>query len=310
MALSGGAARLRIIQVSDIHVWRYSYNPFRLLNKRAVGIASLLAGRARNFRLERLQSVMDRVHNLKADHVLITGDLTTTALTAEFHDAKKALAAILLADPVKATVIPGNHDRYTTGSVRTRQFEASFGQYAPSERFPWLRQIGERTAILGLDPTRSHLSARGLLPPEQLMMARDLIAEPSLRPQRLIVACHYPVVAPPTYAAELAPKRMKNAEVVADWLREIGPHLFCCGHVHAAWAFVPPAIPNQLCLNSGAPLLRDSTGGRPPGFLEIDLDGASVSVKHHAWVGDGWEVRPMFQAADFFAATASAASLA
>ena len=198
---------------------------------------------------------------------------------------------------------------HTTGSVRTRQFEVNFGAYAPSDRFPWLRQIGDGTAILGLDPTRSHLSARGLLPAEQLMMARDLVAEPSLRPRRLIVACHYPVVAPPTYAAELHPKRMRNADAVAGWLREIGPHLFCCGHVHAAWAFVPPSIPNQLCLNSGAPLLRDSTGGRPPGFLEIDLDDASVTVKHHAWVGEGWEVRPMFQAPGFFATATTAASL-
>lgn len=299
---------MRIIHLSDIHVWRYSYNPFRLLNKRAVGIASLLAGRARKFRLERLEAVLERVQGLNPDHVLITGDLTTTALTAEFRDAKTALAQVL-ADPSRATVIPGNHDRYTTGSVRTRQFESNFGAYAPSERFPWLRRIDAETAILGLDPTRSHLSARGLLPADQLMMARDMIAEPSLRPRRLIVACHYPVAAPPTYAHELAPKRMKNALEVAEWLQGVGPHLFCCGHVHAAWAFVPPTIPNQLCLNSGAPLLRDSVGGRPPGFLEIDLDGDSVTVKHHAWFEEAWEVRLMLQDSDFFPAKTPAPSL-
>ncbi|WP_435016534.1 metallophosphoesterase family protein [Tundrisphaera sp. TA3] len=303
---------MRIIQLSDIHVWRYSYNPMRLFGKRAVGIASLIAGRAASFRLERLQAVMDRVHGIGADHILITGDLTTTALTAEFRDAKKALS-ILLADPTRVTVIPGNHDRYTSGSVRTRQFEVNFGAYAPSERFPWLRRIDDETSILGLDPTRSHLSARGLLPADQFRMARDLLAEPSLRSRRLIIACHYPVIAPPTYAEELFPKRMKNAEEVAGWLRGIGPHLFCCGHVHAAWAFQPATIPNQLCLNSGAPLLRDSTGGRPPGFLEIELDGPSVSVKHHAWVDTGkdtgWEVRPFYQAPNHFPAATSASSL-
>ena len=46
-------------------------------------------------------------------------------------------------------------------------------------------------------------------------MAREMLAEPATRPRRLIVACHYPVVAPPTYASELKPKRMKNAEEVA-----------------------------------------------------------------------------------------------
>ena len=42
---------------------------------------------------------------------------------------------------------------------------------------------------------------------------------------------------------------MINAAEVRDWLGGIGPHLYCCGHVHAAWAFRPPTIPNQLCLN-------------------------------------------------------------
>lgn len=296
---------MRIIHLSDVHIWRYSFNPLRLFNKRMVGIASLLAGRAKKFRLERLHEVVDRAVGLQADHILITGDLTTTALTAEFEDARAALAP-LLADPKRATVIPGNHDRYTSGSVRTRQFEATFGRFSPNDRFPWLRRIDEETAILGLDPTRSHLSARGLLPPYQLQMARDLAAEPSLRPRRLIVACHYPVAAPPTYAEELAPKRMKNADVVADWLRTLGPHLYCCGHVHAAWAFTPTVVPNQLCLNAGAPLLRDATGGRPPGFLQIDLEGPGLTVQHHAWTGTGWEVRPMVANASFFAAAPAA----
>ncbi len=103
---------------------------------------------------------------------------------------------------------------------------------------------------------------------------------------------------------------MKNDREVADWLATLGPHLYCCGHVHAAWAFVPPDLPNQLCLNSGAPLLRDPTGLRPPGFLEIELHDRDVSVLHHAWVGDDWEVRPLYQDPAFFPAPERSPSLA
>jgi 3',5'-cyclic AMP phosphodiesterase CpdA len=290
---------LRIIQLSDVHVWRYSYNPFHLFNKRVVGTASLLAGRAKKFRLERLEAVVDRVRSLGADHVLITGDLTTTALPAEFDDAREALAHLLY-DPARATVIPGNHDRYTTNSVRYRTFEATFGAYAPASNYPWLRYLDPFTAILGLDACRSHISAKGKLPNAQLAQAREILADPEHRPRRLIVASHYPVFAPPSYAAELKPKRMTNDREVADWLGTIGPHLYCCGHVHAAWAFRPPTLPNQLCLNSGAPLLRDPTGLRPPGFLEIEMHDRDVSVLHHAWVGNEWEVRPLFQDPAFF----------
>ena len=292
---------MRIIQLSDVHVWRYSYNPLHLINKRIVGIASLIAGRAANFRLERLDNVVERILSIPADHLLITGDLTTTALPAEFRDARAALSA-LLTDPSRVSIIPGNHDRYTNGSVRSREFEAHFGKFAPADRFPWLRWIDPETAILGLDPTRSHLSARGLLPPEQIEAARKLIREQARPPRRLILASHYPAVAPTNYAGELHPKRMKNADEVIRWLEGVGPHLYCCGHVHAAWAFTPTVLPNQICLNSGAPLLRDPTGLRPPGFLEIELHDTSVSVLHHAWVGEEWEVRPIFQNPAFFPA--------
>ena len=67
------------------------------------------------------------------------------------------------------------------------------------------------------------------------------------------IACHYPVAAPPEYAARLARKPIVNSADLVAWLKTIGPHIYCCGHVHAAWAFRPQSIPNQLCLNAGAP---------------------------------------------------------
>jgi 3',5'-cyclic AMP phosphodiesterase CpdA len=294
---------VRIIHLSDIHVWRYALNPLRLFNKRAVGMVELVLGRARKFRLERLDEVCARVRALAPDHVLITGDLTTTAQPEEFQTASLALSRLRL-EPGRLTVIPGNHDRYTAGSVRRRDFEKWFGGFAPAGGFPWLREIGPDTAILGLDASRAHLTAVGLVPPAQLAQARALLADPSERPRRLIVACHYPVAAPPAYGRELAIKQLKNAAEIAGWLRTIGPHLYCCGHVHAAWAFTPEGVPGQLCLNAGAPLLHDPTGLRPPGFLEILLRDEDVIVTHHAWDGSAWTAKPFHQAPQFFSTAA------
>jgi 3',5'-cyclic AMP phosphodiesterase CpdA len=292
---------MRIIHLSDIHVWRYVFNPLRLLNKRAIGMADLMLRRARRFQLGRLQGVLERVRSLAPDHVLVTGDLSTTALSEEFRLARGALGTLGL-EAACITVIAGNHDRYTSGSMRRRRFENWFGAFAASGEYPWLRKIGPGTAILGLDASRSHLTATGWLPPAQLAQARALVADPDLRPRRLIVACHYPVAAPPVYAHELALKRLKNAASLAAWLAEIGPHLYCCGHVHAAWAFLPPNVPDQLCLNAGAPLLRDRSGLRPPGFLEIVLHEEDVTVTHHAWADHAWTARALYQAPRFFAA--------
>jgi predicted MPP superfamily phosphohydrolase len=283
---------VRIVHLSDIHIWKYNFQLCRLASKRAVGMASLLAGRSRRFRLDRLGEVVARVRAVRPDHLLITGDLTTTSLPEEFLEARRALAD-LLGDPQNATVLPGNHDRYTTGSVRSRRFEQVFGAFAPETRFPWLRRLDPTTAILGLDASRSHWSARGRLPAAQLERARELLERADPRPDRLIIACHYPVEAPPAYEADLRPKRLVHSERFKRWLAGVGPHLYCCGHVHAAWAFVPPTLPNQLCLNAGAPLLRDPTGRRPPGFLEITLIDGMVEVVHHAWSGSEWSTRPL-----------------
>ncbi len=243
---------MKIVHLSDIHVWRYTWDPRRLMGRRAFGMMELLMGRARRFQLDRLAAVVDRVSGLKPDHIVITGDLTTTALPSEFREAARLLAP-LLTDPARVSIIPGNHDRITGRSFRSRRFEGTFGAFMPALTFPWIRRLDDATAILGLDPTRTRFSPRGRLPADQLAAAQALTSDPETRPKVLIVACHYPVAAPALYERELRFKRMDNDRAVRSWLAGIGPHLYCCGHVHAAWAFQPASLPNQLCLNAGAP---------------------------------------------------------
>jgi 3',5'-cyclic AMP phosphodiesterase CpdA len=296
---------VRIVHLSDIHFWQYAFNPVRLMSKRLTGMVALLAGRARRFRLAGIPRLVDRVRDLAPDHILITGDLTTTALPDEFRAARRALAD-WLDEPGRITIIPGNHDRYTWWAHRSRRFERFFGEYAPRHRYPWLRPIDPTAAILGLDPTRAAVTARGLLPPDQLAEARELVAAARSRAMRLIVACHYPVEVPAEYARELLGKRLINAAEVRRWLATIGPHLYCCGHVHAAWAFRPAEVPDQLCLNPGAPLLWGHSGRNPPGFLEILLDGDDVLAHHHSWDGEAWHVRTIHRDDGFFAPLARA----
>ena len=125
-----GSKRLRIVHLSDIHFWRIAFKLSNLLNKRAVGTLHLLLGRARRFRLERAADVVEKVLEREPDHILITGDLTTTSLEQEFVDARLGLTR-LLKDPRKVTIIPGNHDRYTVESVKKQRFERAFGSFSP-----------------------------------------------------------------------------------------------------------------------------------------------------------------------------------
>ena len=133
--MSSQTGKLRLIHVSDIHFWQYALNPPQLFSKRLLGMASLLVRRARRFRLERVQDVVERVIGLKPDHILITGDLTTTALPAEFRAAKRALAPWLDV-PGQVTVIPGNHDRYTVERIAIVASRSSSASLRRHRRIP------------------------------------------------------------------------------------------------------------------------------------------------------------------------------
>src|SRR5439155_2994664 len=134
----------------------------------------------------------------------------------------------------------------------------------------------------------------------QLAEARQLLADAGGQVDRLLIACHYPVTVPRDFESEIAGKPMANAGEVRQWLQTIGPHLYCCGHIHAAWTFRPVDVPNQLCINPGAPLLRSHSGHQAPGFVEILLEGGDVTATHHAWTGESWQVRRLDHVAAFF----------
>lgn len=290
---------MRILHLSDVHVWRWAVHPARLAGRRLLGMMELGFGRAWRFRRRHLVELVDYAASLRADHVLITGDLTTTALPSEFKAAKAALSG-LVADPGRLTVVPGNHDRYTARSWRERRFEAQFSEYMPQTRFPWLRELDADTAILGLDPTRpAILTARGRLPEGQLEAAKSLLASRP-RPRRLIVACHYPLDAPSPYRRALARKRLVADRPLREWLNELGAHLYCCGHIHTAWAFTPAGLPAQLCLNPGAPLLRRRSRRHAPGFFELHLLDDHVLVVQHQWVDRAWRAVTFSYHPDFF----------
>ena len=161
-------------------------------------MANLILNRAWNYRMETMPFLVKHIEELHPDHLLITGDLTTTSLEEEFqavHDALKPL----LQGPSSTTVIPGNHDRYTRDATRNRLFEKYFAELAPSGTYPWLKWIGTGDAILGLDPCKptSFMSARGMISAQQLQKATELLEEARPAIKRLLVACHYHVALPP-----------------------------------------------------------------------------------------------------------------
>ncbi len=290
---------MRIVHLSDLHFWHITLNPLRLMGKRLLGMGNLVLNRARKYRMERMPDLCERVKELNPDHILITGDLTTTSLEEEFEAAYKGLLP-LNGRQGSMTIIPGNHDRYTRRAARHRLFEKHFGGFAPSAEYPWLRHIGERTAILGLDTSRpAPISARGVISLSQLDAARHLLEESRSKIARLIVACHYPVALPEGVRKDRG-HDLQGKEHLRSFLLEVGPHLYCHGHIHAGWTFTPAALPRSLCLNPGAALRKRKRPVVQALLLEILLEGSGVEVRRHALMRQEWEVTPLASLPNFF----------
>ena len=289
---------MRIIHISDLHFWHITLNPLRLMGKRFLGMGNLILNRARNYKMEAMTVLVERVKELKPDHVLVTGDLTTTSLDEEFQAARRALAA-LTRNSSFLTVLPGNHDRYTRDSERNSIFEKHFAEFAPSPSYPWLKPIGQETAILGLDPCHSNpISARGTISTAQLQKAAALLDQAGPNVKRLLVACHYPV-AMPDGIIDKPSHGLGGSRELQAFLTRYAPALYCHGHIHAVWGFCPRFLPRTLCLNPGAALKRRQHTGVDVSLLEILLSGPDVEVRRHLLRRNTWETDRLFYARDF-----------
>jgi 3',5'-cyclic AMP phosphodiesterase CpdA len=290
---------MRLLHISDLHFWHITFNPFRLAGKRLFGTAGLILSRSRKFRMETMPAVLERVREVEPDHILITGDLTTTALDEEFRAARRALSA-LNCTPSSLTIIPGNHDRYTRGATRGRLFEKYFGDYSPSEDYPWLKWLSGDTTILGLDACRPRrISARGIIAADQLAKAQELLDGARPKIKQLLIACHYPVALP---AGVVDPRGhgLEGREHLQQFLARQAPHLYFHGHIHTAWAFTPVGLPGTLCLNPGAVLKRNVEQGERASMLEINTHDAGVEVKRHVLSQKSWKVESRVLLSAFF----------
>jgi 3',5'-cyclic AMP phosphodiesterase CpdA len=201
---------MRFLHCSDVHVTEnYAALPWRRLGwRRLIALLELqFGGRARDYleAPQTLRQIVVDVERRKADHLIVSGDLTAYALEAEFMGAREALGS-LAEDKSRCTIIPGNHDTYTPGAHRTRRFERHFGhllesdmpEYAREGAFPFVRVLDGEAAVVGLSSARvppvPGLSF-GVIGRRQLDGLRELIHDPRLEGHAILVVVHHAPIA-------------------------------------------------------------------------------------------------------------------
>lgn len=231
---------MRLAHLSDIHILDLQgLRPWHLGPKRASGALNLLLNRSKSHAREPVEAALRQIDALEVDHVVVTGDLSNLALDSEFAAARGMLAE--LGDGRHLSVIPGNHDTYTAGSVRAQRFERVFEPWMRSDLdldgqtpYPFVKFLSD-VALIGLCtgfPT-APLFATGEVGAAQLGRLEALLEHPRVRASFVVVAFHHHVLPPPRVKRRSEwMRRLRDAELLLDVLKRGQVGLGIHGHTH------------------------------------------------------------------------------
>jgi 3',5'-cyclic AMP phosphodiesterase CpdA len=288
---------LRILHCSDVHVTHdYGALPWRRLGwRRWLALLELhVGGRARAYAgaAQRLRAIAEDVARHGADHLVLSGDLTAYALEEEFAAAREALGA-LAEDPARCTVVPGNHDTFTPGSVRWRRFERHFGHLLGCDlaepesepRYPFVRLLGEAAAVVGLCSARVPpfpSLAFGALGRRQLAALREIVTDARLSGRAVLVVVHHAPLRPGG-GRDGRTHGLWDADSLLDALP--GPRFAVLhGHVHRRYHHPATAARPHLFGAGSSTLLGDE------GYWLIEIEDGVVRGGRASRPGEpGWE---------------------
>jgi predicted MPP superfamily phosphohydrolase len=269
----------RIVHIADVHFWRVLLNPFKMLNKRALGNFNVWLRRRHEFVQERAEAFSDYVASLGIDQVLLTGDFTSTACDSEFEAAKGFIDG-LASRGLRLTLMAGNHDVYTFESLRRRRFERYFGDYLPSAGHPAsARLAGGASLVVVPTVCPNVISSKGRINNEEIGRTQELLAECE---GPVLVAGHYPFLHE-TYGYATKPdRRLRNAAALHEALGKLQQKiLYVSGHVHRFSYVTDGRYPNLSQLTTGAFFRHDQKSGRQGEIAEIHVGDGAFRVFHH-----------------------------
>ena len=125
----------------------------------------MIVSRRRAHRMDLLEKLCVDLRAQAPDHLVLTGDLSNVAIVGEW-DAALAWIKSSSMPPTSVTVIPGNHDAYTSDVVKARTFEQLFAPYQTADLdrnsdYPFVQLRGD-VALVGAN---SVLHPRAILAP-------------------------------------------------------------------------------------------------------------------------------------------------
>ena len=241
-------------------------------------MGNLFFRRARHYPLQRAKLLVEQIHQMKWDHLVISGDLTQLSLERGFSLARETLDP-LLKDPERVTIIPGNHDRYVKQSGGKDYYKQYFGEFFGDEEIH-VRKLNSDWVIVGWDSAHPNdwLTASGTVRRSTIQATENLLSSFPGK-TRFIVVNHYPLTFPEGWEVDHF-HELYNLVPVRNWiLRHPNIRLYLHGHIHRNWQhrLSRDSAPELLLLNSASSTSRLHPG-QESSFHQIELAGDKVKV--------------------------------
>ncbi len=204
------------------------------------------------------------------DHLVITGDIVSTADPDDYYLARKILSTYGLMDSRKLTIVPGNHDvfggphravdvlsfprhiRSIDYQRRLALFEEAFAETfsgitrMDSENlFPFVKEVGPY-AVIGLNSIPpwslwdNPVGSNGFLSDRQVILLEQLASRGALHGRIPLVAIHHhfndlndaSTESNVWRKIESKTMRMKKRRKVLKLFKSLGVHIVMHGHIH------------------------------------------------------------------------------
>ncbi len=233
-----------------------------------------------------VEAVAARVDEEKPDLVVISGDFTQRARTAQFEEACRFLDRLREAGH-DVLAVPGNHDvplydvlrRFLSPLTRYKRFIDD--SLCPFHELPG-------ATVLGINTARSLTFKDGRISHEQMSFIRDTFARTDPEAIRVLVT-HHPLFALPVGETGEVARAVGRRERALDALADAGGDLLRAGPQHTT------AIHRARAHATRAGAARGGPAGPPTStrvrdeeqsFNRIDIDGKAVILTVQTWHED------------------------
>ena len=227
-----------------------------------------------------IEPLLDRVNRAGADLVVVTGDLTHRARSAQFAQA----AAFLRRIEVPLIAVPGNHDipLYKLADRMMKPYRR-YRRIIAQNMEP-VGHVGQ-VRVQGINSVDPMAWQRGVISAAQMRRVVEGIDPDCVN----VVALHHPMQQRPEVDKQL----MRGAREAMALFELQGVQVVLSGHLHiwSAGAFLPPEGRSVLQIQGGTALCA-RLDDRQNEFAVLDFQGPDLLIERHVAPMDEPGFRP------------------